>query len=375
MNNNFFKSALPIWVEGRDKEWNVSVELSFNAKDLKNATLTLAGASFYQVYLGEKLLHFGPAKKAIGYAGVDVFPLPDVDEGTLYIRVAGYYLGCYNGCITSSFVQAEIEQDGELLAATGKGGFECKLYTPKLQKVMRYSHQRQFSECYDLFRQPIKTKFAVVDPEVTLIPRNVDFVDLDVKPARYVASAPYTMQAEVKHPLRGYQTGPACEYAPNQFPYEELESKPFVEYLKMVPDYSAECVRGTKETVEHWDLGKIEAGFITLKVNVKTDSRIIVVYGEQNYPDGRPYPIPVNATNAVEWKLPAGSYELYSFEPYTVMGMEIMVTDGEVDVLFAGVTEYTYSSRKMKSIKIDDPELALVYEAAKASFSHNAVDI
>ena len=375
MNTAFFKSALPIWIDGRDKEWNVTVELRYTAKDLKNATLTLTGASFYQVYLDEKLLHFGPAKKAIGYAGVDEFPLPEISEGTLYIRVAGYYLKCYNGALTSSFVQAEIEQDGNILAATGKGGFDCRLCTTKLQKVMRYSHQRQFSECYDLHREPIKTTFEVVDPQVTLIPRNVDFADLDVKPATYKACAPYTMQAEVKHPLRGYQTGPSCEYAPNQFPYDELESKPFVEYLKMVPDYSAECKRGTAGTVELWDLGQIEAGFVTLKVNAKVDSRIIVIYGEQNYPDGRPYPIPVNATNAVEWKLPAGVYELHSFEPYTVMGIEIMITDGEVEVEFAGVTEFAYSAKKIKAFEVKDPELALVYRAAVQSFRHNAVDI
>ena len=63
MDNTFFKSALPVWIEGRDKEWNVTAEIVYNAKDLKNATLTLAGASYYQVYLGEKLLHFGPATR------------------------------------------------------------------------------------------------------------------------------------------------------------------------------------------------------------------------------------------------------------------------------------------------------------------------
>jgi alpha-L-rhamnosidase len=57
------------------------------------------------------------------------------------------------------------------------------------------------------------------------------------------------------------------------------------------------------------------------------------------------------------------------------MGIEIMITEGEVDVSYVGVTEYCYSAKKMRSIKIDDPELALVYEAAKASFRHNAVDI
>ena len=374
-SNKFFDKALPIWIEGRDREWNVTVEISYTAKDLKNATLTMAGATFYQVYLGEKLLHFGPAKKAIGYAGVDTLPLPDVDEGIFYIRVAGYYCGCYNGVITSSFIQAEIKQGEEILAATGKGGFDCRLYTPKLHKVMNYSHQRQFSECYNLARKPLKTRFVEVDPQVTLIPRNVDLADLDAKPATFVAAAPYTMQENLKHPLRGYQTGPECEYKPAQYPYDELESVPFVEYLKMVPDYSAECKRGTAGTVENWDLGKIETGFLTLKVNAKVDSRIIVVFGEQKYPDGRPNPIPVNATNAVEWKLPAGEYKLYSFEPYTVMGMEIMIADGEVEIEYAGVTELAYSIKKIKQIDVKDPELALVYKAAIESFRHNAFDI
>ena len=375
MDNKFFKSALPIWIEGRDREWNVTAEIRYEAKNLKNATLTMAGASFYQVYLGEKLLHFGPARKAIGYAGVDVFPLPDVDEGILSIRIAGYYCACYNGVITPSFIQAEIEQDGEILAATGKGGFHCYLYTPKLHKVMNYSHQRQFSECYNLSRRPLKVRFAVVDPGVTLIPRNVDFADLDAKPARFVAAAPFTMQEELKHPLRGYQTGPECEYKPYQFPYDELESKPFEEYLKMVPDYTAECQRGAAGTVEHYDLGKIETGFLTLHVNAKTDSRIIGVFGEQNYPDGRPNPIPVNATNCVEWRLPAGEYKLHSFEPYTIMGIEVMIMEGDVEIEYAGVTELAYSARKIKTCKVTDPELALVYQAAVDTFRHNSVDL
>ena len=375
MKTNFFKSALPIWIDGRDKEWNVTAELRFEAKNLKNATLTLTGASYYQVYLDQTLLLFGPAKKAIGYAGVDEFPLPDVDEGTIYIRVAGYYMKCFNGALSSSFVQAEIEQNGEILAATGKDGFDCRLYTPKLQKVMRYSAQRQFSECYDLLREPLKVHFAVVDPQVTLIPRNVDFPDLDVKSARFIAAAPYTLRENYVAPLKGYQKNPDDEYYYYLFPYDELESKPFVEYRAMIPDYSAECKRGAASTVEHWDLGKIEAGFVTVKFTAKEDSRILVIYGEQNDADGRPFPFPVNATNVIEWKVKSGTYEFHSFEPYTAMGLEIMITDGEVDIEFVGITEYNYSAKKMKFAKIDDPELALVYQAAFDTFRHNAVDI
>lgn len=69
MKNKFFKAALPIWIEDRDKEWNVSAEISYSARDLRSATLTLTGASFYQVYIGDRLTHFGPAKKAFDYQG------------------------------------------------------------------------------------------------------------------------------------------------------------------------------------------------------------------------------------------------------------------------------------------------------------------
>ena len=371
-SSKFFKKALPIWIEGRDKEWNVSAKLIYRAENLKNATLTLTGASFYQIYVGEKLIHFGPAKKGLGYTGVDVVPLPEIEKDDISIVVAGYYCRCYNGALASSFIQAEIECEGQLIAATGADGFECYEYAAKLQKVMRYSYQRQFSECYDLFKADKNVKFVVVDPGLKYIPRNVDLLDLDVKPAKFLKHGPFSMQDEVKHPLRPYQTD---RVGVDQFPSAELESAPFVEYLKMVPDYTANAARGTAGTVEHWDLGQIEAGFVTVKVTAKSDSRIIIVYGEQNYPDGRPYPIPVNATNAVEWKLPAGKYELYSFEPYTVMGVEAMIMEGEVDFEFVGVTECAYPAGKIKSYKVKDPELALVYQAAINSFRHNAVDI
>ena len=75
--NNFFKSALPVWIGGRDKEWNVHARLTYAAKDLCGAKMTLTGAAFYQIFVGDKLIHFGPARKGEGQIGVDVVPLPN----------------------------------------------------------------------------------------------------------------------------------------------------------------------------------------------------------------------------------------------------------------------------------------------------------
>ena len=109
--NNFFKSALPIWIKDRSCEWNVHARLTYTAKDLYGGSLTVTGAAFYQVFANGKLLHFGPAKKGAGYVGVDVIPLPDIKDGVISIIVAGYYCRCYNGVLIPSFIQAEISDE------------------------------------------------------------------------------------------------------------------------------------------------------------------------------------------------------------------------------------------------------------------------
>ena len=185
MSNFFFKSALPVWIEGRDKEWNVTAKLTYAAQKLSGAVMTLTGSAFYQIFVGDKLIHFGPAKKGAGYTGVDIVPLPDVDEGVISVIVAGYYCRCFNGVRNPSFIQAEIaDQDGNILAATGKDGFACYEYAAKPQKVMRYSYQRQFSEVYDYARADKEANFVVCPNQLEYIPRGVDLLDLDKKDAK-----------------------------------------------------------------------------------------------------------------------------------------------------------------------------------------------
>ncbi len=374
-SNQFFKSAKPIWIEGKEKEWNISVRLLYKAEDLKNATLTMTGAAFYQVTVGDTLLHFGPAKKADKYTGVDVIQLPEIESGVIEIKVAGYYVRSYNGVMTPSFIQAEIEQDGKLLASTGNFGFECCSWTAKPQKTMRYSTQRQFSEVYDLALADEEAKFVEIDPEVNYIPRRVPLLEYDYKPCELIKRGRFGISDIRLHALyQSVQAGPIPQY-PNQYPVDELVSTPWVDYLKAVFDYSVTSeVRGAKHSVEHWAFDKIQTGFIKLSLNAKQDSRVIVVFAEQTMND-RPYPRKASATNCIEWKIPAGEYTLYSFEPYTVLGMEIMIMEGEVEFTNVGISEFAYSSRAIIPYTVNDPELAKVYEAAVDTFRHNAVDI
>ncbi len=372
--NQFFKAALPIWIEGQEREWNISAKLCYEAKNLKNATLRLTGATFYQVTAGDKLLHFGPAKKAFGYTGVDELPLPSIEAGVIEIKIAGYHVPTYNGVLTPSFIQAEIEAEGKLLAATGCEGFKCCRWAAKPQKAMRYSMQRQFSEVYDLGLADEEVKFVVIDPAVDYIPRNVPLLDYDRKPAKLIKAGSFTLAEEQAWPLyQSVQAGPIPQY-PNQYPVDELYSVPWVDYLKMRPDYEARVTRGEANTVEHWAFDAIQTGFIKLKLCAKKDSRIIAVFAEQNN-EGRPWPRKASATNCVEWRVPAGEHVLYSFEPYTVLGLEIMIMEGEVTFEQVEVAEFAYSAKGMLPYTVKDPDLAKVYQAAIDTFRHNAVDV
>ncbi len=372
-SNRFFKSALPIWIEGEERERNISARLIYKAKGLQNATLRITGATFYQITAADKLIHFGPAKKADGYTGVDEIALPSLD-GILEIKVSGYFVSSFNGVMTPSFVQAELESEGEILAATGVGGFECFRWSAKPQKVMRYSMQRQFSEVYDLNLKDESAKFAVVDPKVDYIPRNVPLPDFDLKTATLSKVGAFTMANEQAWGLHStFQAGPIPSH-PDQYPLDELFSAPWIDYLKMRADYSAKAVRGGANTLEHWSFNAIQTGFIKLTLDSKTDSRIIAVFAEQNSGD-RPCPIQASATNCVEWRLAPGKQTVYSFEPYTVLGFEIMIMEGEVSVEKVEVAELAYSAKGIIDFEIDDPELLTVYRAAVQTFRHNAVDI
>ena len=375
MKNDFFKSALPIWIKGRSREWNVHARLAYTAKDLRGASLTVTGATFYQVFADGKLIHFGPAKKGEGYVGVDVLPLPEIKDGVISIIVAGYYCRCYNGVLIPSFVQAEItDEGGQVMASTGKFGFDCYEYAARLQRVMRYSLQRQFSECYDISKSDKSAEFEICDIDLNYIPRGVDLLDLDEKHSKYVKFGEFTLGEELAIPLRRFQNSTDVGIA-SQFTPDLYQSTPYVEYLKMIPDYKCSAKRGRCGTVEIWDLGKIETGFLSLRVNAKEDSRIIASFAEQKHDDGRPNPMHSEATNCIEWRLPKGEHSLISFEPYTVMGVEIMITDGQVEIDGVSIVECAYSARKIIPYSVNDPELALVYQAAVDTFRHNAVDV
>lgn len=374
----FFKKAIPVWARGKETEVNSCIELACNGEEVSEGILRITGATFYQVYAGSKLIHYGPARKADGYSAVDTIKLPIMTESDEFlIRAVGYNCRSFNSVTRSSFLRAEIEIDGKVEKATGFDGFvgyEAKYHR---QKAMRYSYQRQFSEIWDFTFKRVSTKLAAVNKAGLLVDRAVPYADLSEIWADKPRCGRCKRMQDPKLALFPYLTNPAAEFT--HFPYDELDSYAYAEYLKTKCDYS----NGIEKNRSHiaadecmlYDFGKIRCGFFRLKVKVKEKVRIILAFSEQLDEWGSPAMRPLNSVNVIEWTLPEGEYDMTSLEPYTVKYAEVIATEGKAEIEGLGVCQAVFPKDKMKREAFEDTELSEIYTAAVETFRHNTLDV
>ncbi len=366
--STYFKEAKPIWVKGKTKEMNFGMELTYQMPPQANASLVITGATFYQVFANGELLHYGPARKAHGYAGVDIIDLPkSLKIIELTIRVAGYNCKCFGAAKSDSFIQAEILCDDKVVAATGKSGFLTYRLLKRIQKVMRYSYQRHFSEVWDDTRENELCQCEEVFPGVQYLERNVPLASFDKKNAKKVDETKYSIGEDYRWPLYYYLTDAINGF--ECFPDAEIERRPFCEYLKV------NCSTDGIGSFQKWDFEKIQAGFFRVNINAKSNGRIILAFSEQLDDMGRLSLRPLEAVNVIEIQFHAGQNTFISFEPYTVRYAEIIMMEGDAEVSELQVIELAYPSEKIIPFHTDDEELMQIYDAAVNTFRHNALDI
>ena len=146
-----FQNALPIFPKGKEWEMNTHTVLTAALPTLKNTRIMIAVNSFYQLFINDTFVAFGPCRAAGGYARVDTVSLEPFHrdgENTIRIEAVGYACRSLSTVYSPSFVCAEIFRADESILWTG-GDFECYLSAFYVQKTERYSGQRHFTEVFD----------------------------------------------------------------------------------------------------------------------------------------------------------------------------------------------------------------------------------
>ncbi|AQT69557.1 Bacterial alpha-L-rhamnosidase [Anaerohalosphaera lusitana] len=392
-----FKAAKPVWPKGRSLEKNLFVGFRTVLEDIDSTEtliLRISGSSAFRIMLDGRLVGYGPARGPHGYYRVDEWDIPaDNEKAILAIEVAGYNVNSYYLLDQPAFLQAELLQDGKVIAATGSkdNGFETVILNERVQKVQRYSFQRPFIEYYRLtpgyrswFTDPSFFRTAV-DCEMLenrrLIPRRVGYPTFKhIAPVQTYSAGKILQNNEVEHPwrnrslvnigpkLKGYKLENLDLVLSDEVQQIKTESKDILQ-----DDYSAVPDYLTKSDYRIYDFGTNLTGFIGLDVTCKKDARIILTFDEILSDKDVSF-LRLSCVNAIGYELAPGSYKLLSFEPYTLQHLKVMVLEGECDISNVQLTEYAYPGTGRATFDCSDERLNKLFCAAKQTFRQNTLD-
>jgi len=367
-----FRSARPVWPEGRETEKNLFVRFCATV-DAKQAALRLTASSLYRVLVNGEFVAHGPARAGHGFYRVDEWPLP---HGAVSIEVAGYNANSFYLLDQPSFLQAEIIADGKVLAATGGTGFEAFITHERAQKAARYSFQRPFSEVWRLPGTSETVKCVVVGAK-ELLPRRVPYPTFAVvKPVAHVAAGTV---AKGELPKKVWKDRSLTNIGPKLggFPEKELEAIPSVELqaVKNVTTGAASPEIKLKSNSFHTlDFGANLTGFIGASLTVRAKTRLFFTFDEI-LSDGDVNCRRLDCVNIVAYELEPGSYKVESFEPYTMRYLKLIVLEGDCEARDLYLRQYVNPAAARAQFATSDERFNRIFAAARRTFEQNAVDV
>ncbi len=382
----YFKKALPVFEAGKEKEMNYSLILREHTETLAGTVMYITAVSFYRLSVNGRLVSFGPARTAKGYARVDVIELDKYNNengiNDIVIELTGYYCGSLATVRQPSFVQAELRRGDKVILATGKD-FEGYRYDRRVQKVERYSVQRHFGEIWDhttggVFSPAKRIELIPLELGLKYLPATPAPVYRNIKTDGCVSRGTFEFDENKEYHSNFYSWKGVHEHW-GRFETEELFGRPYEwqqrQQMTMTGARSTFPIKLNAGEYALFDLGMIYAGFLSLSANVIKDSDIVIAFTELCSNEEFSF-TGMKCQNVIEYIFAKGSQEsVMSFEPYTAKNAVVMVKSGEIDLTAFGLTTYEHDSARVIDRDISDPELKKIYDAAVRSFTHNSLDI
>ncbi len=378
-----FKSAKPIFIKDKSLEMNIQAGFvcRFNAEKGKKYTLTLAASTFCRVTLNEKFLHYGPARPPHGYLKVDEIVVPAKEgENLLTFEVAGYNCPSFYSLDIRSFLQCEICENDEVIAFTGRDFKGISLDSLREQKVARYSYQRAFTEVYYLDSPVADWQSGEFEgEELESFDLGLEYIPRGFKLPKYDILAPAVQVRSGKYSLKGSKFELCRYFLPDKkfkgFEYSSLPN----DVLKDTDAAFEDAEIGTSTSAmqfRQFTFPNIRTGFIKTKIKATAPSVIHIVFSEKY--DGETNDIKYaggtyEVLNVIKYRLPAGEFDLESFECYSFKHIALLVESGEIESCEFTLREYTYPVKGF-SVKTGDPILDKTVEACYQGFRQNTID-
>ena len=398
-----FRSARPIWPEGREKEMNlwVGFRAIFDAPTGKHVYLRMAGCTFYRVYLNGEFHAWGPARGPKDHFRVDLWDItPKLKKGRnlIAVEVAGYNVNSFYVLDQPSFLQAEIATESGVLASTAGDGqpFEAIILPQRIQKVQRYTFQRTFSEVYHLDPQSAEWR---EHPGVPFVPvkcaasANRQYIERRVPFPDYALRQPEMIAAEgefkwgAKAPQSLYEDGSipsAARIGPGMLGYawSDLTEIPYLELQKTettvnnrvdAPYVCDQPFRLKASQFKTLDFGTDIPGFFGAHVTVHAPTKLYFTFDE-TLTDGDVDFKRLMCVNVVAYTLAPGEYNLETFEPYGLEFLKLMVLEGKCEVDHIYVREYAAPDIWTAHFSCSHEGLNKLFAAGRECFRANVID-
>ena len=323
-----FAEAIPVWTQGREKEKNLTLSFRevISAGRVQNAYIRIAASTDYRLRVNGEFVAHGPSVAAHDFYRVDCYDLkPYLKRGKnlLALEVAGYNESSYYLLNQPSFLQAEVELNGEVVAATGKA-FEAYDLGQRKADVERFSFQRPFVEYY------------------TLTP---DF-DAWAKDLQWQGAAVTLVQQQAKTLLARQ-----------------------VEY----PDYKMHKAEAQGDNIYKFACNS--TGFLGAKVVVTEPAELKIAFDELLDAEGRVDEERLICKPYVTYNLQPGEYTLESFEPYTMQYAEVKILSGKAEVQEIFMRDYCNADVHRGTFVSDNESMNFLFETARETYRQNSLDI
>ncbi|MFA5193176.1 MAG: hypothetical protein WC740_20905 [Verrucomicrobiia bacterium] len=395
-----FAAAKPIWPKGRETEKNLFVgfRASFQAPAKGRVWLRATGSALYRVWLNGEFLAHGPARAAHDFFRVDELDITSrlkPGANLVAFEVAGYNVNSFYLLDQPSFLQAEVVAEGRVLASTGSVGraFEVTVLRERVQKVQRYSFQRPFTEVYRLtpdsgvWRRDaavrMETVKCAVQPVKALLPRRIAQPDYALRqPSWRVSGGELRTGVAVAKPWKdrsltgiGPKLGGYLEKELETIPSLELQTVANARMTPIDQPYTPGQLLALRPGgYEIADFGCNLTGFIGVRVVCRSKTRLVLAFDEI-LSNGDVDFKRLGCVNAVVWELEPGSYELESFEPYTLRYLKLMSLGGDCGVERLWLREFVSAGVGQAQFAASDERFNRLFAAGRETFRQNSLDI
>ena len=324
-----FAEAKPVWAKDRERESNLTLSFReiIKTRWTNNAYIRLTASCDYRLRINGEFVAHGPSVAAHDFYRIDCYDIkPHLKWGKniIAIEVAGYNDDNYYLLNQPSFLQAEVEVNGEVVAATGDK-FTAYDLRQRKQDVREFSFQRPHIEHY------------------TLTP------DFDAWATRKNWQAPEAVTLVEQ---------PAKTLLPRHVPY---------------PDYTLHEAEKIGDGLYKFKCNS--TGFLGIKIKVEEPSAIRLAFDEILSNDGHVNGNRFGCYAYITYELRPGEYSLEAFEPNTMQYVEILTDKGSCTVEQIYMRDYCGSDVKRAKFECNDEAMNRLFEAARETHRQNALDI